>query len=180
VKRCVPSALVVFAALVLAAGASAGVRQVTVAVDRESISASLGHKFRFGTTITNHGSTPARNLIAHLNVLSLRDGTYVDPEDWSSHRTRYLAPIPAGGSVTLTWNMQAVNHGSFGIYVAVLPASGAPQPPAVGPTVHVSIAHRQTLNSGGVLPLALGIPAALGLLTVAVRFTHRGSRRSRA
>ena len=45
-------------------------------------------------------------------------GVYVDPEDWSSHRTRYLAPISAGGSVTLAWKMQAVNSGSFGVYVA--------------------------------------------------------------
>jgi len=114
-------------------------------------------------------------LIAHLNVLSLRTGVYVDPEDWSSRRTRYLTPIPAGGSVTLTWKVQAVNSGSIGIYVAVLPASGVPQPPATGPTLHVSIAQRRTLNSGGIVPLALGMPGLLGLLTIALRVRRRRS-----
>ena len=114
-------------------------------------------------------------LIAHLNVVSLRDGVYVDPEDWSSHRTRYLAPIPAGASVRLTWRLRAVNAGSFGIYVAVLPQSGAARPPITGPTVHVSIAHRKTLNSGGTLPLVIGIPALLGALSLGLRVRRRAA-----
>lgn len=171
--RCLAATLV--AAFALAGAASAQPEGIGIAPDRQSVTTSLGHKFHFRTTITNRRRGTASNLIAHLNVLSLRSGTYVDPEDWSSHRTRYLAPIPHGRSITLTWNMQAVNSGAFGIYVAVLPESGSAQPPAVGPTVRVSIAHRQTLNSGGILPLALGIPGALGLLTVALRIRRRRS-----
>jgi len=171
--RCLVAA--VAAAFALADVAAAQPSGIGIVPDRQAVTTSLGHKFRFRTTIKNRGPGAASNLIAHLNVLSLRNGTYVDPEDWSSHRTRYLAPIPPGRSITLTWNMQAVDSGAFGIYVAVLPASGSPQPPAVGPTVRVSIAHRQTLNSGGILPPALGIPGALGLLTAALRLRRRRS-----
>lgn len=128
-------------------------------VDRAAISTALGRKFVLRTTISNRGSAAAENMIAHLNVLSLRGDVYVDPEDWSASRTRYLQPIPAGGSVTVTWNMLAVNSGRIGVFVAVLSKSGAVRPVA-SPTVQVSIARRQTLNSGGILPLALGIPAA--------------------
>jgi hypothetical protein len=160
-------------ALALAGAAGAGSNVLSVSVDRTAISTGLGHKFVFRTTIANQSATPVRGLIAHLNVLSLRNGVYVDPEDWSSHRTRYLAPIPAGVSVVLTWKLQAVNAGSFGIYVAVLSQSGAARPPITGPTVHVSIAHRKTLNSGGALPLVLGIPALLGALSLGVRARKR-------
>src|SRR5262249_38739053 len=153
--------------------ADAASNDVAVRVDRTEISTSLGHRFVFHSTIANHGEMSARRLIAHLNVLSFRDGVYVDPEDWSSHRTRYLAPIPAGGSVNLTWRLQAVNAGSIGVYVAVVPRSGSARPPTTGPTVHVSIAERKTLNSGGVLPLVLGIPALLGALTLAIRARRR-------
>ncbi len=66
-------------------------------------------------------------------MLSLRDGVYVDPEDWSSRRTRYLATIPTGGSTTITWKMQAVNAGRFGVYVAVLSRTGASRPPTTSP-----------------------------------------------
>jgi hypothetical protein len=162
-------------ALALPGPASAGLSGVTVMVDRTSVSTTLGHKFVFRSTISNTSDAPIGNLVAHLNVLSLRRGVYVDPEDWSSQRTRYLASIPAGGSVTLTWKMQAVNSGSIGVYVAVLPASGAPRPPTTGPTVHVSIARRQTLNSGGILPLALGIPVFLGALSLGLRLRRRTS-----
>ena len=65
--------------------------------------------------------------------------------------------------------MNAVNSGTIGVYVAVLPRSGAPVPPTTGPTVRVQINDRKTLNSGGILPLALGLPALLGLLALGVR-----------
>lgn len=161
------------AALALAGVAKASPNDLVISVDRTAISTTLGHTFVFHTTIANHGQTPPRGLVAHLNVLSLDGSTYVDPEDWSSRRARYLAPIPAGDSVTLTWKLQAVNSGSIGVYVAVLPQSGAARPPLTGPAVHVSIAERETLNAGGVLQLALGIPALLGALALTLRVRRR-------
>jgi hypothetical protein len=178
--RVAAAAFVVLAALATAGTAApSSPDNLKVTADRTSISTALGRKFVFRTTISNRGSSAASGLIAHLNVLSLRNGVYVDPEDWSSNRTRYLAPIPAGRSLTLSWKLQAVNSGSIGVYVAVLPASGSARPPTTSPTVHVSIAHRQTLNSGGILPLALGIPAFLGALAGAVRI-RRGRRPAQA
>ncbi len=149
-------------------------QSVSVTVAPERIATELGGKFAFTSTITNNGATDAQGLIAHLNVLSLRNGVYVDPEDWSSNRTRYLDPIPPGQSLTITWRMQAVNDGDFGIYVAVLSESGTPVPPVTGPTIRLDVAERMTLNAGGIVPLVLGIPAALGLLALAVRLRRRG------
>jgi hypothetical protein len=167
-------ALAAFVALALTAApaASAG---VSVSLDRTNVSTKLGHSFTFRSTIANHGQAPARGLIAHLNVLSLRNGVYVDPEDWSSHRTRYLAPIPPGGSTKLTWKVKAVNAGSIGVYVAVLPRAGAAAP-TTGPTLRVRIADRRTLDSGGVVPLALAVPASIGLAWLLLRVTR--SRRA--
>jgi hypothetical protein len=142
---------------------------VTVSNDRTAIATKLGHKFVFHSTIRNDGVTAASDLVAHLNVVDLSGHTYVDPEDWSSQRTRYLPSIPPGGATALAWRMNAVNSGTVGVYVAVLPRSGAPVPPTTGPTVRVQIKDRKTLNSGGILPLALGLPALLGLLALGVR-----------
>ena len=158
--------------LLLVAPAAAAAPPLTVSVDRTTIRGTLGHTFAFRTTITNHGNAPATGLIAHLNILSLEGGVYVDPEDWSSHRTRYLPPIPTGGSRTLTWKLNAVNAGHLGAYVAVLPRTGSGMPTA-GPTVSTTIADRRTLDSGGILPLALGIPALLGSLALGLRLRRR-------
>jgi hypothetical protein len=160
--------------LLLSAASAARAADLTVSNDRTAIATKLGHKFVFHSTIRNNGTAPAGGLVVHLNVVDLSGHTYVDPEDWSSHRTRYLAAIPAGASTTVSWPMNAVNSGTIGVYVAVLPRSGAPVQPTTGPILRVRIQDRKTLNSGGILPLALGFPALLGLLAFGVRL-----RRSR-
>ena len=168
------SAAALSVTLVAAGIANASPRtDLSIRVDHTDISTKLGRKFTFRSTITNNGSMSAGGLIAHLNVLSLRSSVYVDPEDWSSRRTRYLAPIPAGGSTTITWRMEAVNAGRFGVYVAVVPQSGAAVAPATGSTIRVAVSQRRTLNSGGILPLALGLPAVIGLLALGLRLTRR-------
>lgn len=142
---------------------------VSVSASRVRISTDLGHKFAFRTTVANHGQAAARGLIAHLNIVGLDSSVYVDPEDWSSHRTIYLDALPADGSKTITWRLQAVSAGKFDVYVAVFARRAIAKAPTTGPAVRVAVADRRTLNSGGILPLALGIPAFLGLLAVSVR-----------
>jgi hypothetical protein len=156
------SAVAAAVAVFLGGAASAGA-DVSVSVDRTGVATGLGKRFTVRSTFANPGPGAARGLVAHLNVASLRPGVYVDPEDWSTSRTRYLDPIPAGGSATVRWSLQAVNAGTFAVYVAVLPQDAAGRPPAVGRTVRVTVAERRTLDAGGILPLALGVPAAIGL-----------------
>jgi hypothetical protein len=174
-RSLVVSTLSILVVLAAAGPATSSTDRITVTVDRTSISTSLGHKFSVRSRIANDSRNAVSGLVAHLNVLSLRPDVYLDPEDWSSHRTRYLPAIPAGGSVTVNWKMQAVNAGSIAVFVAVLPQSGGSRPPATGPTVHISIARHRTLNSGGILPLALGIPALIAALSLGVRLRRRGS-----
>jgi hypothetical protein len=50
--------------------------------------------------------------------------------------------------------------------------------PAIGPAVRVSVADRKTLNSGGIVPLVLGVPALLGLLTLGLRYRRGRSAQS--
>ena len=161
----------------LAGPASAAGEPMSVRVDRVSVSTKLGRPFRFRTEIANTGSAPAAGVIAHLNVLSLRDGTYVDPEDWSSNRTRYLAPIRAGASTSVLWRLHAVNTGRFAVYVALVRSDGTALP-AVSAPVRVTVADRRTLDSGGIAPLALGIPGLLGAFWAFTRV--RRSRRASA
>jgi hypothetical protein len=161
------------AALVFAGASGAQSEPLSVTVDRQQISTGLGDDFSFRTTITNPAEMSTVALIAHLNFLSLREGLYVDPEDWSSQRTWYLGAIPARESRTITWKIKAVNGGSLAAYVAVLPQNNPAGAPTTSPTVEIDVAERKTLNSGGILPLALGIPAFLGLTAGGVRLARR-------
>jgi hypothetical protein len=49
---------------------------------------------------------------------------------------------------------------------------GGPAPNT--PTIAVHVTERRTLNSGGILPLAVGVPALLGTLAIAPRLRRRG------
>jgi hypothetical protein len=167
-----PGIAVMVAALALAGGARAE-SGLLVTVDRGQISAGLGETFTFRTRITNPTSTATEPLIAHLNILSLSAGLYVDPEDWSSERTQYIGQISAGASRTITWHVKAVNGGSLAAYIAVLPESRATRPPTTSPTIQVAVAERKTLNSGGILPLAVGVPALVGLLAGGIGLARR-------
>jgi hypothetical protein len=154
--------------LLVALAASPAAGATTVGLDRAQEVTHIGGRFTFATTIQNDSDQRVRDLVAHLNVLSSDPGTYVDPEDWSSHRTRYLTALAPHESRKVSWTVTAVNSGTITIYVAVLPRHGAGQVVVTQP-LRVEIAKRRTLNSGGVLPLALGIPGLLGVSAVAVR-----------
>jgi hypothetical protein len=156
-------ALVVLGAWVPAAGAAA----LRITLDRGSVAIRLGKSFAFTSTLAA-GPGPTGPLVAHLNVVSLDRSTYVDPEDWSTHRTRYLDPLAAGESRSIRWSVKAVSAGPMAIYVTAVPAGGT-GPIAVGPPLRVQVADRKTLNSGGVVPLALAVPAVVILLAVMAR-----------
>ena len=173
-----PVVAALVASLALPAGVAAQPDRTSVTVDRTHISAPLGGRFFFRTTIANLATSETGALIAHLNILSLRAGVYVDPEDWSSERTRYLGTIAADESRTITWKLKAVGSGSFAAYITVL-AQDSSGPPRTSDTVRISVEERRTFNSGGILPLALGVPAFVGLLAGGVRVARRRSTSQR-
>ncbi len=110
-------------------------------------------------------------LIAHLNVFSTDPGTYVDPEDWSSHRTQFPAAVPAHGSVALTWPVQAVNSGRLVVYVAVTDVQQ--HRVTVSMPLELTVSKRQTVDPGGVLPLAVGVPGAVAVVLGLVLLRRR-------
>jgi hypothetical protein len=114
-------------------------------------------------------------MVAHLNIVGLSSGIYVDPEDWSDQRTKRLPALAPGESREISWSVKAVTGGEAAIYVVVLPDKPAKSPlePVASGALDVRIAERRTLNSGGVLYVALGVPALLGLATLTVRRRHR-------
>lgn len=145
--------------------------QLDVTVSRGEVSTRLGNDFDFKSEITNLTGARLSGLVAHLNVVGLSSGIYVDPEDWSAERTKSVPSLRPGESTEISWSVTAVTGGRAAVYVVVLPHddSSSLRHPVSSPAIDVSIAEAKNLNSGGVLPLALGVPALLGLATIAVR-----------
>ncbi len=137
----------------------------TVALDQQQLSSSLGNRFTFVSTLDNLTDQVRPGTIAYLNVVSMRSDVYVDPEDWSSHRTRFLGDVQPGATTRLTWNVQAVNSGSFVVFVVVTSATGSDEV-VTSPALRVMIADQRRLNPTGILPVVVAVPAvvALGLV----------------
>ena len=165
--------------LVLAAPsavAAAGPPAIDVAFSQTRVSVVVGQRLTLESSVTNKGASPTDPLVAHLNVASLDSRVYVDLEDWSADVTRELDPLAAGGSQSLTWELQAVNAGDFHVYLVVLPKTAEAAGNAglaASPPVHVQVAGRRTLSAGGALPVIVAVPVLLGLVTVAVQIRAR-------
>jgi len=149
----------------MAASGAARAASPEVSMSRTHVATSIGEELRFTSLIANPGSTPLSGLVAHLDVVSWDRDVYVDPEDWSSERTRYLPPLAPGRSIEVPWTVKAVNSGHLAVYVTVLGAG----PPDTGPALDARVASRTTIDAGGALPLAVGIPVLLGIAAIGVR-----------
>lgn len=159
--------LAVLASLLLAAGP-------TITLDQQSAAVTTGQVVTFESAITNPGPGPTDKLVAHLNVAAL-DGHYVDLEDWSGDVTRVVEPIPAGEQTSIEWDVQAVNAGEFALYVSLIPSSGRGTVIS-GQPMHVTVAARHTLNSGGVLPVALAVPGFWAVVAAVAALRLRRTR----
>jgi hypothetical protein len=159
----------------LAAPAWASPLTVEITPDPTRVATVLGGRFTITTQVANTGSAATGDVLAHLNIASMQDDVYVDPEDWSSNRSQNLTLRP-GESRTLSWDIQAVNAGRFAAYVVVLPegtqVSGA-EGLVVSPLVKIDVETRSALSESGVLPVVLAIPLLLGLSALALQLRGR-------
>ena len=149
---------------------------VVVSLDRAALSTRIGAGFDLGSTISNTGRRPLSGLIAHLNVVSLTNGVYVDPEDWSPQRTKNVPTLAPGRSARIRWRVNAVNGGRFAVYVVAVPRRvprTARTGLAIGSPLSLRVVERRVFDSGGVLFLALGVPALLALAMVGTRVRRR-------
>jgi hypothetical protein len=175
-------ALVLFGVLLATAlaawpAAAAPPSQVDVALDQSRANAILGDRLTVRATFTNRGTASTDRLVADLNVVSL-SGVYVDLEDWSASRTHEVAPLAPGHSSSLSWEVQAVNTGSFDVYTVLAPngpASAGTGPLVVSPPLHLTVVGRRTLEAGGALPVVVTVPILLGLVAAGTRFRPRRS-----
>jgi hypothetical protein len=142
-----------------------------VSLSRDRVSTQLGDSFGFTSKVTNTGTKARSGLVAHLNVVGLSSGIYVDPEDWSEERTKTVPSLGQGESTDISWNVKAVTGGHAAIYVVVLPddPASAREPLVVSPALDVRIAETTDLNTDGVLPLTLAVPALIAAGTLLVR-----------
>ena len=143
---------------------------IEISLNRSEVATQLGDSFSFTSRIRNNSRSTHSGLVAHLNVVGLSEDIYVDPEDWSEDRTRFLPDLAPRETTTVNWNVTAVTGGEAAIYVTALD-DGAP--PAVSNAMDVRISETKDLNTDGVLPLTLAVPAVIAAMAVVARRRRR-------
>jgi hypothetical protein len=149
--------------------ASAQDASMEITLNQTQISTSVGRVLTLESHIVNRRTTSSGPVLAHVNVASA-DGSYVDLEDWSADVTQQVDPLEPGADTTLTWDLQAVNAGSFHVYVVLLPQAG---PLVASGSTRVEVGQKRSLNAGGALPVAIAVPLLLGLCAAALRYRVR-------
>ena len=178
-------------AMVVAAGSPAvangqtgpATGQVVVSLSDADISARTGDTFTFTSKFANTGTDATPPLVAHLNIASLGEGPYVDPEDWSPERRVSLAPIGPGSSAIQSWTIHSILGGDFAIYIVLVPDSATVATRAAlvaSPAMHLHVDEQRNLNPGGVLLVVIATPAALAAMMTAVWAERRRGERRRA
>jgi len=155
--------------------ATAGVGDVTLTLAPASNPVVLGEAFDVRVTVTNTGSDPTPSLVIHVDVTDPTSAKSVDPEDWTSTLSKTIGVVGPGESTTLEWHLQPISPGDFSLYAVALSADAHDAVTSNVATVGV-IDHR-SLNPGGILPVAIGVPALLGfLLLIRIRPRREGRR----
>jgi uncharacterized membrane protein len=166
----IATAIAMLLACAAAAAPVAAAAPAEVSLSRQEVSTRLGDSFAFTSRIENRGTTALDGLVAHLNVVGLSSGIYVDPEDWSEERTKSVSPLGPGESTEVDWDVTAVTGGEAAIYVVALRRDEPGREElAISPAMDVRIAESKDLNTDGVLPLTLAVPAVIAVAAFGVR-----------
>jgi len=159
---------------------TAGDTNLEINVDLDHKVVKTGDEVIFNTTLTNKGSTESPAITMAMNIVNVGSHETVDPEDWSPERTQEIEPLAAGTSAELEWQIDTILDGDYMVYITAVPApsgSDATTQPISSSGIHLTVEAFTRSNPGGVLPLAIGVPLVLTLVTVALRRRwRRGAR----
>lgn len=152
-----------------APAASGGTNGLGITTDLAYKTVSAGDKITFATVVTNGGSGTSPELSVAMNIVKTTQGEPVDPEDWSPERTQTVDPLAAGEQAKLDWQVNAILEGDYMVYLTVIPkpaGANSTATPVASPGIHLTVKAFEKSNPGGVLPVAIATPVAMGAIAM--------------
>jgi hypothetical protein len=152
---------------------------LTIDIDMETAVVKTGDEITFATTVTNSGDEASPEVMVAMNIINIGQGEPVDPEDWSPERTQEVGALEPGESAEQDWSVEAILDGDYMIYMTAIPipeSASNTSLPIASPAIHLVVDPFQSTNPGGVLPVAIGMPLLLIVLTVLLRRYWRRDR----
>lgn len=122
----------------------------------------MGDRLVFHSMVANHGGAVAPGVVVWLTLLRLDAGheQAVDLEDWSADKALSLDRLPSAAVARRNWTLRLISPGTYRVLVSA--ATRDAPVPAVAASEAFAVAPKPVVESARVLPVALGIPFALG------------------
>jgi len=140
-------------------------------------SPQMGDRLSYRTSIRNVGRAQVEGIVAWLGLVQVDKGKEqpVDLEDWSAHKAVTIPSLAPGQAVQTDWPMRLIAAGHYRVVVSAAAAGGGPLTPS--PFVGLAVRAKPVVESGRVLPVALGVPALLLAGLLLRRRQGQGQRR---
>ena len=137
-----------------------------VAGDKNPSVPQMGDHFKFVSAIRNSGTAPVRGLVAWISLIQVDPGHEqpVDLEDWSAQKAVTRAALAPGEQITVEWPLRLIQAGDYRVVISAVERS-APHI-ITSPFIDFHVKRKPVVESPRILPVAFGLPLALGVLTL--------------
>jgi hypothetical protein len=133
-----------------------------------TLNGTAGDFVTVSSQITNTSQSPISDITTYLSLVDNENKLPVDLEDWSAEKGLFIGTIESGETLPLDWQIHFVKAGKYSlIIVAEVAGENNPQTSSI---VHFSVAPKQNLNPGHVLPVALITPIVILCLMALVTY----------
>ena len=122
----------------------------------------MGDRLSFRSALRNQGPTPVNGVIVWISLIRIDPGNEqpVDLEDWSAQKAVTVPSLAAGETIGAEWPMRLIQAGTYRLMVAAGSRDGGTM--AFGPFAEFTVREKPVVESGRVLPVALGFPLLIG------------------
>jgi hypothetical protein len=136
---------------------------IALSADKANSSApQMGDRLRFASTIRNDGDAPAHGVVAWISLIEVDPGHEqpIDLEDWSAHKAVTRATLAPSEQLAVEWPMRLIQSGDYRVVISAVERD---MPHIVtSPFIDFHVRRKPVVESRRILPVALGVPLAVG------------------
>ena len=128
------------------------------------VTPQMGDHLMFHSVLHNAGTAPTQGVVAWISLVQVDPGHEqpVDLEDWSAHKAVTKGTLAPGEEIAVEWPMRLIQAGDYRVVISAVERSA--NKIVTSPLVDFHVKRKPVVESRRILPVAFGVPLAIGLL----------------
>ena len=172
-KKAVASLLLVLSLLGLDNACAADSLSISLVPDQANPrSPQMGDWLKFHSVIRNSADQEAHGVVAWISLVQVDPGQEqpVDLEDWSAHKAVTQAILQPGQQVDVEWPMRLIQAGAYRVVISAVDREIGHV--MTSPFVDFQVRRKPVVESGRILPVAIGMPMLVLAMMAWRRYRH--------